>query len=382
MSLIPGFWTRVLMVVDFNLTTQPAAVLSWSHNLPLEVIVTRINFGHRVDVQHEWDQVVLIMKALVHSHVARFWRIHFNVMFSSSLPLFPLSFRGAWSNLSELLLQCQEDNGGSGSTDILESIISAEQPLGFPALRSLLIDGRNYYKASRKNSKWTVKCPSIRDMAISHYTPLPGESFTLNDVILPIAALHSFKTLSIHDVSLCPSSFTLTATLPLRGIHLSRIHDFTAIAEMLDLLPFNLDMAITRCAIGSPRGPFNVRGRLSLRDIDDDLVPLLRCWEGAGLTVENCPGFNDVVLDKMATVDAGQYFCAPNMGSLFISNCPNFSTAGLKRFVSGRMGVVKGRLCRGISEVGISGIAPRISIKDQRYISRHLNAFEYHPSSS
>jgi hypothetical protein len=78
---------------------------------------------------------------------------------------------------------------------------------------------------------------------------------------------------------------------------------------MLDVQRYSYDVTLTRCAVGHPRRPFNRDGRLYLQDIEagEDLVPLLRCWHGDDLYVDNCPGFNDIVLDMMATV-AGEYF--------------------------------------------------------------------------
>jgi hypothetical protein len=385
MSLVPEFWTRVVIFIDLVPTTPPATVLSWSRNLPLEVIVTRVDFGCAVDIQHEQNQVVSIMKTLVHSLVNRSRGLLFNVKFSSSLPPFPDSFQGAWSNLIELFLQCQEDNGGS--TDVWGSFTSTEQELEYPALKWLFVDGRNYYKACRKDSQWMVRCPSVCDLAISHYTPLSGELFSSYDFMLPIIALPSLGTLRINDVALYPSPSSVEGTLPLtldgQGIQFSHIHDFKPIASILNLLPDNIDIALTRCATGHPRRYFNREGRLTLRDIeaDQDLVPLLHCWAGEDLHVINCPGFNDAVLDLMATVVAGEYSCAPYMGALIITDCPNFSAAALRQLVIARLQVDEGRIYPGIVGVRISGQAPDISTDDQQQISQHVYEFTYHPSS-
>jgi hypothetical protein len=379
MSLIPEFWTRIVIVVDLYPATAPA-VLSWSRNLPLDITVTRVDFDQPVDVQHEQDQVVSVMKALVHSHVHRSRTLHFNVKFSSSLPPFPDSFPGDWSKLSQLFFQCQEDNGGS--TDIWGSVTSTEQ-LEYPALKWLLIDGRNYYNACRKDSQWTVRCPSVSDLIISKYTPLPDESFTLTNLMLPIITLPSLENLWINDISLHPSPATLAATVPLDHsveIQLSDIHDFKPIADVLDLLRNNLDITLTCCAMGHPRRPFNREGCLTLRYIEayEDLVPLLRCWQGERLYVDDCPAFNDVVLNMMATVEAGEYVCSPRMHQLNVADCPNFSAAALRRFVSTRF-VVDGRA---FSVLYISGLAPDLSTEDQQHISQHVHDFDYDPSQS
>jgi hypothetical protein len=224
-------------------------------------------------------------------------------------------------------------------------------------------------------------------MAISHYTPLPGESFSSTNFMLPIIALPSLGSLRVNNVSLLSSPSTLAATLPLtpegEGIEFSQIRDFKPIADMLDLLPNNVNILLTRCAMGHPRGPFNLGRRLILRDIeaDEDLIPLLRCWEGDVLTVDNCPSFNDAVLDMMATVVDEEYVCAPWMVELDIADCPNFSAAALRCLVGARFHVHDGDAYPGINKVYISGLAPNFSTEDQKQISRHVYQFNYYPSS-
>jgi hypothetical protein len=225
-------------------------------------------------------------------------------------------------------------------------------------------------------------------MAISHYRPLPGESFSSIDFILPIIALPSLGTLRINDVTLHPSPSTLGQTLLITteegDIQISHMHDFKPIADILDLLPNNLEITLTRCAMGHPRGPFNTDGYLTLRDIEanEDLVPLLRCWQGEELFFNNCAGLNDAVLDLMATVEAEGYTCAPRMAELSIENCPNFSAAALRRLVDARLQVFEERVFPGMNLLHISGLAPDISTEDQRHMAQYAYRFEYNPSSA
>jgi hypothetical protein len=172
--------------------------------------------------------------------------------------------------------------------------------------------------------------------------------------------------------------------IPGGDFQLSHIRDFKIIAEMLDLLPPAINVTLTRCAMGHPRGGFNVAGRLTLQDIetDEDLVPLLRRWQGRHLHVDNCPGFNDVVLDMMATVAAHGYFSPPLIAQLSISNCPNFSVATLRRLLRARSQVIDGSTSPGISILRVSGLAPEISTVDQQQISQHVHEFHLDPSSS
>jgi hypothetical protein len=60
-----------------------------------------------------------------------------------------------------------------------------------------------------------ARCPSLWDLTISHYTPLPGESFSSTNLMLPIIALSLLGCLHVNDITLHPSPSTLTARLPL-----------------------------------------------------------------------------------------------------------------------------------------------------------------------
>jgi hypothetical protein len=321
------------------------------------------------------------MKALVHSHVHHSEKLHFNVMFSSSLPPFPDSFQGAWSNLSDLELQCQEDNGGS--SDIWGSITSTGQQLECPALERLVIDGRSYYNACKEDidMHWTVRCSSISDLTIYRFTPLPGESFSLTNFTLPIVILPSLESLCMSDLTLHPSTLAATSPLNLEGnIQCNHTHHLELIADLLSLLPNYLDIILTRCAMGHPSRSFNWVGCLTLRDqAGEDLIPFLRCWHGKSLVVENCLGFNDAVLDMMATFENGGFFCAPCMVDLDIVDCFNFSAAALKRLVSARYQVPDEDTDLVIHSVYVCGLAPDISAEEQRQISQYVGSFAYHP---
>jgi hypothetical protein len=145
---------------------------------------------------------------------------------------------------------------------------------------------------------------------------------------------------------------------------------------MLDLLRNNLCITLIRCAMGHPRGPFNRDGGLTLQDIeaDEDLVPLLRCWHGEHLYLEDCPGFNDVVLDMMTATEPDGYLCAPYMRKLVIADSPNFTATALRRLVSARF--------PGISNLRVHGLAPNISIEERKQISQYVYEFTYDPLSS
>jgi hypothetical protein len=336
-------------------------------------MITRRHFNHPADSQHERTQVTSIMKGLINPHMHRIRRLFFDVMFSSSLPSFPGAFRGTASILDELHLRCKGDNGSSA--DEWASVMSTEQR--FPALDDLLIDGRNYYNACKGGSHFAVEYTGVWFLAISRYKPPPGESFLVSDFLRPITTIKDLRYLEMTDLTLDPSPLPLpTATKRpiLSGLHLKDIHNSKSLAEIFDFFTHTSEITVTHSAIGDV-GPFNSKGCLTLEDIDadQDLVPLLRNWEGYYLTVKGCPSFNDTVLHMMAPREDGAHNCAHYMAKLVISDCPNFSVAALKQLVSAKLNAAD---VFAIESLQVSGRAPDISAGDRQWLTEKVDMFD------
>jgi hypothetical protein len=373
--MIPEFWTRFVIVVDSRPAILPSALqsqLSWSRDLPLDVIITRGYFNHPVDSQHERTQVMSIMKTLINPHIHRFQTLHVDVMFSSSLPPFPDGFRGTASILEVLRFEGREDNGSS--PDDPESVTSTEQQ--FPALCYLAIDGRNYYNACKGDSRLALKCTEIMYLTVSHYLPLPGESFLASEFLRPITMMKDLEDLDMTDLTLHPSPLPLpTSTVrpPLTDLRIREVRNSQSLAEIFDVLGHASDISLTHSAIGDA-GTFNPDGRLSLQDIDadQDLVPLLRNWEGYCLTVKDCPSFNDTVLHVMAPGEDGSHNCAHYMTQLVILDCSNFSVAALRQLVRAKLNAG-----HELQTLAVDGDAPVISDEDHEWLCESIDDFYY-----
>jgi hypothetical protein len=378
MSLIPEIWTKLVIYVDSRPAIPPSAILSqlsWSRDLPLVVWIVKKNFIYPVDNQHERAQVLSIMKTLINPHIDRIRSLYFEVMFSSSLPPFPDGFHGTATILNTLHLGCEEDNGRSA--DDWESVTSTEQQ--FPALNDLHIDGRNYFNMCKTDKPLPVKNYTGVgvSLSISHYKPPPGETFLASDFLRPIAVIEEFEYLNMIDLILDPSPLplpTLTVRPYAMELRLEDIHNSQSLAEIFHLLPENSTVTLFHSAIGDV-GPFNSEGHLILKNIhaDEDLVPLLRFWEGCSLTVNHCPSFNDTVLHMMAPREDNIRNCAYDMVDLTIMDCPNFSVAALKQFVSAKSSVADRP---GIQSLQVFSDVPAISDEDCRWLSENVDNFE------
>jgi hypothetical protein len=316
-------------------------------------------------------QVTSIMKTLINPHIHRIRLLSFDVMFSSSLPPLHNDFRGIASILEELCLECREDNGSS--TDDLESVMSTKQQ--FPELVRLCIDGRSYFNACKGGSHFAVEFTEVRRLAVSHYKPLPGESFLASDFLRPITMIKDLQYLDMTDLALDPSPFPLPTSTErprLAGLQLKDMHISKSLAEIFDFCTYTNEITFTSSATGDA-GAFNSEAYLTLEDIDadQDLVPLLRNWEGFYLEVKRCPSFNDVVLHMMAPGEDGAYNCAQHMGKLVILDCPNFSVSALKQLVRAKLNGLA------IDLLKVSGRAPVISVEDYLWLSENTDRFNY-----
>ena len=172
MSFLPKFWSRIVFFVDPPATPLSAFLsqLSWSQGVEIhDIVVTRRSFHDSVDCNHEKAQIRSIMNILG-PHIHRIRQLRFDVAFSSSLPSFPFDFRGSATILHHLELRCKEDDGGA---DHRMSVATAYEEFECPNLNYLLIDGRNYYEACKKDARWTSRRIILKRRIIA--TPRPHQ---------------------------------------------------------------------------------------------------------------------------------------------------------------------------------------------------------------
>jgi hypothetical protein len=264
-------------------------------------------------------------------------------MYSSSLPSFLTDFHGTATILECLDFQCREDDGGP---DLNTSVtLTDHEQFTCPQLTTLYIDGRNYYEACRRDAHWTDTIATIKSLSISYFNPQPGESFTTYDFLRPLTVLATPRSLHFADLVLHPSPGHLQLAQLLPDVYFltfEDLHDFQVIDEIITVVGSPFDLTLTRCTIGTVTGEFieegfGDSGGLYLRDINDDLVPLLRLWNGQNLHIDNCPCFDDNVLDMMSSEEQGNFICAPFAEALHIRDCPNFTFSALRRFVQSRL---------------------------------------------
>jgi hypothetical protein len=121
------------------------------------------------------------------------------------------------------------------------------------------------------------------------------------------------------------------------------MHDSRVMFQMTDLIGPR-ELSFIRCSFTHIAGPFTrfgspeFGGTLLLEEINQDIAPLIRLFDGRHLTITRCPSFDDSVLGMM-TGPAGNQALAWTryLRMITLIDCPNFSIAALQRFVESRL---------------------------------------------
>ena len=148
------------------------------------------------------------------------------------------------------------------------------------------------------------------------------------------------SSLCVSDVDLAPSLFLEWLSflnIPNMDIELEDLRSPITVSQLVDILGApQCSVFITGCNV--TRLP-TYEGALALMRIpvNRDLIPILRSFRGPKLSLNDCPGFHDRVLEMM--IQHSRSPCAPQVHQLDISNCPYLSVAMLKRFIETTFGI-------------------------------------------
>ena len=448
MSLVPAFWTRVVILVDSNPTTLSAVELQlqWSRALPLDITVTRRERSYTMDDLYEGKRVKAVMK-LIGPHLPRCLSLRFDVIYSSSLPSLLKDFHGTAPLLKHLELECKlhdsdvlrdqdggddedesddededknddgdgdddddddddsddeddsdndeddsdndeddsddddegdgdgdqdKDDGGDYAPPVAPD--STLEPFECPALRTLVIDGPNFYDACKNIPQWGTKLRKVTSMAISRFRPTNSRKhLSTFDVMKPLYHMPKCKRLRLTDLRLmsCRRELDVMDYTSVDHIVVEDLHDAKIINEFIDHIDFDggFSMAITRCCLGDFAFDANCL-ELDEISISEDILPILPYWEGIHLSVNNCPGFGDRILHRLGH---RKKISVCNMEHLVISNCTNFTVPALKRFVARRS--KRRHSLEALKMVEILGEAPYFSPEDTKWFRDNLKWF-------
>lgn len=379
MSTVPEFWTRIIVFIDSNPSlSNLASHLEWSRDLLFQVTATRQSPSENTDDGEEAQ----VRKAvdILGPHLHRCSSLEFNVIYSSSLPSVyaDILYDRVCPDLGAIIFNFRIGDGPRS-----RSRLDRHRGRPLPALTSVTLDGFNFVDLCDHHSDWLH---GLREVSISHFTYSEYDRYTFSfyDAFLVLSDVVHLKLSSVD--------FTYDAVddyndlLPFSKLSSLELEDLSSELTRKVLLHCGHVnyVAITHCAIGEISGIELNAFQLILEDIpaSGDLSRFLCQWSGVELTIRNCPGFNDSVLEKWSTRTSDDDFNSPLLSALTIHDCPNFSVELLKHLVEVRM-----EQCErsGGTEVGghpplsfleVTGRRPLLSDEELKWFLKNVESFD------
>jgi hypothetical protein len=181
------------------------------------------------------------------------------------------------------------------------------------------------------------------------------------------------KTIRFNDLHLTASPKRTFFNFELKAIVLEDMPDTKCAQEIVVGLGEHAHLHIIRSGLISQG---SVQDYLTLQEIDqgEDLVAFLRRFSTWSLVVKDCPGFDDQVLDKMATPG---YYCATELQRLSIINCPNISVPFLKKLLQTKRDESEDDNANALTSITVSGRNPEMSPEETQWFRDRLSRFSY-----
>jgi hypothetical protein len=228
----------------------------------------------------------------------------------------------------------------------------------------------------------------LDELMISHLDLRPGESFSTYEFLLPLSTT-VVNTLHIANVDLQPVPegpeirFRRLQFLVFEDMHNSRVMD------QINIWVDPCEVSFIRCTFDHIAHPFRrfgspvYGGWLILEEINQDIAPLIRLFDGYHLRITRCPSFNDSILSMM-TGPGGNYRLGwtRHLRTIILTDCPNFSIAALRRLVESRAHLpfddgLAQMIDAQIDMVFLFGNVPSISEADGAWFEENVEEFKY-----
>ncbi|RDB18107.1 hypothetical protein Hypma_000441 [Hypsizygus marmoreus] len=329
----PIFWTRIIAFVDSTPTplSEVLLYLTLSKDLPIHVYVLRrpdTYLDQGLDEHQRCRDVIELLRP----HIRRCQKISFDVIYSSSLPSISQDFFGSASFLETLNLKCRTDDGRAPGASGCRPEIDND-PFLTPALKELVVDGRNFSHACLMIPAW-IESLKGHEFQLQVHTFTPSQSiprdlaFTLRDFVNVLDQLRVNRlSLYVEFHNVPPSTPTPDFILPADSYMLDNLSSWF-LTEIMEILANDYvdSIYISRCPVGAVDFEFSAH-YLTLDTIDgsEEVSAFLDCWNGAELKVVDCPSFDDNALEALGGNSSFQ--------SMETRNCWNFSPEAVKEMV-------------------------------------------------
>jgi hypothetical protein len=397
---IPKLWTTI---VNFaNVPYHWSTVENWislSHNLPLDLVLTRSRHAPPDELEGAYVQTML---GLAVPHFPRLRRLHVDVHFSSSLPSIENHFVWCMPSLVSLTLQCDLDDGpykehrafdGLSSSFSLSRQRSPSKQFSCPLLETMIVDGENFRYICQQRPEWTSNLDNLSELTVSHFVEnedIAVHLLEISDVVDFLEDLPNLYSLTFED-----ADFDFFPSQPLNQLSISNVGsleikdlDGTLLTDLLYHDWDNLDMVtITNCVLEEEHifSLFCQDLYLDAIDVDGHLPSLLQSWDGITVHFINCPGYDDDVLETLGSVNRNDQssFNASCLIEIISIGCSNFSIEALKRLVERRNRTVdyadpewwKKVEAPELDTVMVEGYGSELSTGDRQWFESHLREF-------
>ncbi|KAL6309447.1 hypothetical protein BKA93DRAFT_760152 [Sparassis latifolia] len=369
LSSVSAFWTRLVIFVDERPTPLSAITsrLALAAERALEIKLTR-RHGSWPDADLSEQARVNAVISFLSAHMSRWKTLRLDVLHSSSVPRPHVAMHGDAANLvdlrlhsrlkdapllaycSSLVIQATDDSNRMPTTHILETDIEIGPPLTVttnqrhinqqlraPRMSELQLDGVIFFASY---SCAPVTWMSVRKLTVTHCVSPPSGMFTANMLLTCLNTMPSLRELTLVEVAL---EFYEEAMPALVHCGLQRCTFVDIPEQMLAALVGLLQnseltsLTVKRCSMRRWAPGQWPLSSLTLEGINksDDVLEALRAWPPRVLTVENCAGFDKIILAALADP---YIFTCPGMQVLELSDCQGISSRELRMMIEGRQG--------------------------------------------
>ncbi|KAF8159227.1 hypothetical protein B0H34DRAFT_858093 [Crassisporium funariophilum] len=379
LGLTPEYWTEIVVFVDSRQPTplsDVAAMLSWSKDQVIQLTVRRSEGTYQDHDPEEGARTRAVID-LVKPHVRRCISIVFRVIHGSSLPSVSRHLFGYTSILKKLSLKCEVDD--------YHPVLVDDVPLmARTKVRKLHLEG---YTILDVCQHVTSLFQGVKDLIFSNYRLQESEdhAFIMKELITSMSSCRRLASLNISNLDI-PYCYLTSRSLNLdvEDVKISRLNAGCIQTLLEDADLDNVEsLTIESCSFDESRlhGAYN----LMLINITHDLASPLRGWTGGTLTVDNCPGFSDDLINYFATVEPSLQIpphtvfpdpecCIYPYVVFCIKDCMNFSARALKHFMEVRLAMMDtphGPYLR-VGGLRVTGEVPLISEDDYAWFEKHI----------
>ncbi|KAL0954446.1 hypothetical protein HGRIS_003422 [Hohenbuehelia grisea] len=375
MSLVPKFWTRLVIFIDQDYPAPLKDQLEWSKNLPFEILCTK-----RVpDVVHpmEGRNIQACISDLA-AHLSRCTNLFLiDIQYTSTLPSVITDLTADAASLQTLRLECREVDGRKSI-----STWSAELArFSCPSLSRLSLDGANFMSAFVSK---TFDLQRITHFAVAHYcAAVRGTAFPTDILLDALSQMLQLTYLVIEDIDFSQIEASRSVALPL--LQSLFLISLPKPMELLNCIETEHDVFcgiyLSDCHPPVTHGMDNMTipiteflhlVNINYSDSDVDIPSIsLFGWDARRFRIERSDTVSDIVQTLGHDIN-GQYAMEALYG-ITIIDCPTLSIPVLRETIA-----IRSTLSQPIEDLLLGGDLP-LSEEDIQFFYDHVPVFDWWP---